>query len=477
MITSRRMAAVDRNAAALGVPTRALMESAGGAVARTVSAEAAPSDRVAVVAGRGDNGGDGLVAARFLEDHEVEVILVGDPEGLTGAAAANWAALEAAAADRHVVIDSTALDTIDAAVVVDALLGTGIRGTVREPVRSAVEAVNASDARVVSVDVPSGVDPDTGESAGAAVAADRVVTFHDTKPGLAELDASVTVADIGIPRGAERFVGPGDRLVLDGRDIDAHKGDHGRVLVVGGGPYTGAPALTGLAALRAGADLVEVATPETAADAVASYAPDLIVHSLVGGHLTPAHVASLDDAIDRADVLAVGPGLGSHEETQAAVSLLLEAAVESIVVDADALAVLSEASATADVIATPHAGEFAGMGFDRPADWREAESVVATAAEDLAATVLLKGRYDVVSDGDRTAVNRTGNPGMTVGGTGDVLAGVTAALAHRAAPVEAASVAAWATGRAGDRCLEEIGLGFLASDVVGAIPAAMAVEP
>lgn len=471
------MAAIDRNAAALGVPTRVLMEAAGGAVARTVEEVGSDGDTVAIVCGRGDNGGDGLVAARYLERYDVSVHLVGDPAGIGGQSTAdNWQALEASEIDRTIRRDSSELDSFDVDLIVDGLLGTGVRGEVREPVASAIEAINATDATVVSVDVPSGIDPDSGAVAGVAVDADRVVTFHAPKPAHADLDVPVTVADIGIPTAAERFVGPGDRLVLDGRDPAAHKGDHGRVLVIGGGPYTGAPALSGLAALRAGGDLAEVATPESAADAVAGYGPDLIVTPLEGDRLSPEHLDALTASIAAADVLAIGPGLGDAEVTIEAARRLIEADVDRVVVDADALAALPDASPTAEVIATPHAGEFAAMGFQAPADWEAATSGVKTAAQELDATVLLKGRYDVASDGETVRVNRTGNPGMTVGGTGDVLTGVVAALAHRARPIEAAAVGAWANGGAGDRCLGEIGEGFLASDVVEALPAAMALE-
>lgn len=477
MITSRRMAAIDRNAIALGIPRRNLMESAGNALSQAVKEVGTPGDVVTIVCGRGDNGGDGFAAARFLSEFEVRVVLVGEPRDFgSEATRENWAALEQATIERSVHSDSSQLEGFDADVLVDGLLGTGVRGRIREPVRSAIEAINRSDGHVISVDVPSGIDPDTGDSQGVAVEADHVVTFHDAKVGLDSLDVPVTVADIGIPRAAHRFVGPGDRLVLDGRDASAHKGDHGRVLVVGGGPYTGAPTLSALAALRAGADLAEVATPSLAAESAAGMSPDLLVTELPGERLTPAHLELLEGSIDRADVLAIGPGLGDHPDTLEAAATLIEADLDTIVVDADALGALPRASPTAEVIATPHAGEFTELGFDRPEDWQHGEELVTEAARELEATVLLKGRYDVISNGERTAVNRTGNPGMTVGGTGDVLTGVTAALAHRGTSIEAAAVAAWVTGRAGDICLEETGFGFLASDLIKAIPAANALE-
>jgi len=266
MITSEEMAVVDANAAALGVPRKQLMESSGNAVAGAVRERADAGDAVALVCGRGNNGGDAFVAARFLSAYDVTLHLLGRPCAIgTEIARANWAALEAADVDTRAVTDSTALSLDDPDVVVDAMLGTGVTGALREPEATAARAINAIDATVVAVDVPSGVDADTGEAAGDAVAADHVVTFHDRKPGLGDHGATVTVADIGIPEAAELFVERGDLLRLS-RDPTARKGEFGAVRVVGGGPYTGAPALAARAALRAGADLAYVSCPAAVAD-------------------------------------------------------------------------------------------------------------------------------------------------------------------------------------------------------------------
>jgi len=277
MITTDRMAAVDANAAALGVPRKQLMESSGNAVAREVRAIADPGASVELLCGRGNNGGDAFVAARFLSAYDVTVRLLGRPESIrTEIARENWDALKSAAIPTETVADAADLALDDPDVIVDAMLGSGITGALREPERTAARLANESDAAVVAVDVPSGIDADTGESTGSGdddvvrVEADRVVTFHDEKPGLTALDADVTVADIGIPAAAERFTGPGDLLGI-ARDPNSHKGENGEVLVIGGGPYTGAPSLSARSALRTGADLVRVACPETVARTVQGY--------------------------------------------------------------------------------------------------------------------------------------------------------------------------------------------------------------
>ncbi|MFB6136279.1 MAG: NAD(P)H-hydrate dehydratase [Halobacteriaceae archaeon] len=475
MITSQRMAAVDENAAALGVPRKQLMESSGNAVASAVREVGAPGDEVAVVAGRGNNGGDALVAARFLEEFDATVHLLGRAETIsTDIARENWEALRRAECDARAVADPRDLDLGDPDVVVDGMLGTGVTGALREPEATAAKAVNATDAVVVAVDVPSGMDADTGETEGAVVEADRVVTFHDQKPGLTDLGAEVTVADIGIPDAADLFVGPGDLLALE-RDPQAHKGDFGRVLVVGGGPYAGAPALSGQAALRAGADLAFVSVPEAVADEVQGYSENLIVDALPGDRLAPGHVdALLDRAADRrVDAVVLGPGLGGADDSLAAVRRFLAEYDGRAVVDADALQVVPEVETEAALVCTPHQGELRKMGGTTADDWRERAELVEEFAADLGHVLLVKGAYDVVSDGQTTRVNRTGNPGMTVGGTGDVLAGATGAMLSTQEPVSAASIAAYANGAAGDAVVGERGYGLLASDLLPALPEAL----
>jgi hydroxyethylthiazole kinase-like uncharacterized protein yjeF len=478
MLTGSEMARVDRNAEALGVPRKQLMESSGHALARAVRERAAPGDRVAVVAGRGNNGGDAFVAARFLDEFAVTVLLLGRPGTIgTDIARENWDALREAEYDTRVVKDSTGFELPDAEVVVDAMLGTGVAGALREPEATAARAINGADATVVAADVPSGLDAETGELPDLHVEPDHVVTFHDDKPGLADLDASVTVADIGIPAAAETFVGPGDLRSLS-RAPDSHKGQHGEVLVVGGGPYTGAPALSAQAALRAGADLVRVACPESVAREVQGYSESLIVRPFGGDRFGPDDVEAVLDLAADHDAVVVGPGLGDAARTRDAVAGLLPGLEGPVVVDADALATVPDVDTDADLLCTPHRGELRKMGTtvedDRWADWRQRADVVEAAAAERGTTLLVKGAYDVVSDGDRTRVNRTGNPGMTVGGTGDVLAGVAGALAATLPTAEAAAVAAYATGDAGDAAVEENGgYGLLATDLLDHLPAAL----
>jgi NAD(P)H-hydrate epimerase len=473
MISSTEMAVVDENAEALGVPRKQLMESSGNAVARAVREIADPGASVALVCGRGNNGGDAFVAARFLSAYDVTVHLLGRPETIsTEIARENWVALERAEIDRRTVEDSTAIDLATPDIVVDAMLGTGVTGALREPEATATETINAADCPVLAVDVPSGIDADTGEREGIAVEADRVVTFHDQKPGLRDLDADVTVDNIGIPDAAERFVERGDLRRLSW-DSNAHKGDFGRVLVVGGGPYTGAPALAAQAALRSGADLAYVACPETVAREVQGYSENLIVEPLAGERLDSSNVQQLLAVASRMDCVVFGPGLGDATKSLDAVEAFLEAFAGTAVVDADALQVVPNVETEATLVCTPHQGELESMGGTTAADPDDRAELVESFAAELDVTFLVKGAYDVISDGTRTRLNRTGNPGMTVGGTGDVLAGVTGAMACVLDPIHAAAIGAYTNGRAGDIVVEDNGYGLVATDLLGALSTAL----
>ncbi|WP_226007469.1 NAD(P)H-hydrate dehydratase [Natrinema salinisoli] len=469
MITGERMAAVDENAAALGVPRKQLMESSGHAVAREIRAIADPGARVVVVAGRGNNGGDAFVAARFLDEYDVTTLLLGRAELIgTEIARENWKALEKADYDTRAVTDSSGFDLPEADVVVDAMLGTGISGELREPAATASAAINETDATVVAVDVPSGFDADAGDHADNGVEADHVVTFHDAKPGLEALDAAVTVADIGIPAAAERFVGPGDvRLARpDNRE--------GRPYIIGGGPYTGAPALAAQAALRAGAELSFVAAPDSVAGEIQGYSEDLIVQSYDSELLTPEVADDLLETAERYDnVVVIGPGIGTADETLEAVQQFFESYTGRAVVDADALEVVPELETDATLVCTPNRGELARMGGPDTDDLAAAADEIEAFAAELGHVVLAKGAADVVTDGERTRISRSGTVGMKVGGTGDTLAGLVAALLESAEPLDAAAAAAHVNGLAGERLAEGDEHGFLASDMLDELPAAL----
>ncbi|QSZ67834.1 NAD(P)H-hydrate dehydratase [Methanofollis aquaemaris] len=443
-ITPGRMRAVDKNSMALGVSGLQLMEAAGCAVVAAVR-ESAPS-RVLVLCGRGNNGGDGLAVARHLQDCEVDVIFPACGSATPGFLT-QLTALRACPAALHEVRLPTEVEALAplferADVIVDAMLGTGVMGTPREPLATMVMLMNASAARVVTTDVPT-----------PGARSDLIVTFHRAK------EPGGRVAEIGIPLAAEVCTGPGDLMMLRPKGSAAHKGVGGEVLVVGGGPYQGAPYLAALAALRAGADIVRVASP------VALQAPDLIQVPLAGGQIGTEHLETLVPLAERADVVLCGNGLGTKSH---AVVTALAPHARRLVLDADALRLPLPAGQ--ETIYTPHAAEFARMtGVTLPAGLADRARAVRAAVPE-GATVLLKGAVDIVSDGRRVRFNRSGCPAMTVGGTGDVLAGLTAGLFCRLDPFDAACLAAYASGLAGEAAAAGRDAGMTATEMLEKIP-------
>ncbi|MDY6779059.1 MAG: NAD(P)H-hydrate epimerase, partial [Halobacteria archaeon] len=299
------------------------------------------------------NGGDALVAARFVEDYDPRVLLLGRADNIrTEITSENWEALAESGFDVGEVRDSEELadefESVD--TVVDGMLGTGVSGELREPVSTAVELTNScpSETTVLSVDVPTGVDPDEGVRGTDYVEADAVVTFHDTKPGVEDVEADVEVVDIGIPDAAHEFVGAGDLHRLE-RRLGSHKGENGEVLVVGGGPYTGAPALSSLSSLRSGTDLVRVATPGDVSDEIQGYTPNLISHSLDDEErVTSRSLETLVELAEGNDVVLVGPGLGDADDTLEAAERFVERILEmgdgpAMVLDAEAIEVVENA--------------------------------------------------------------------------------------------------------------------------------------
>jgi NAD(P)H-hydrate epimerase len=287
------------------------------------------------------------------------------------------------------------------------------------------------------------------------------------------------VAKLGLPAEAELFTGPGDVLLVQRRrEAESHKGMFGRLLVVGGSEtYHGAPALASMGAHATGVDLIYTAVPESAADGVSVISPSMIVVKMKGERLTPENIPQLRPFLDKVDAVAVGSGLGLEGETKkAALQLIKEAEVRKLplVVDADALKAFGEGRRKLKVPAvfTPHSREFEVLtGRKAEGDWREKGAAVEEEARRLGSTILLKGSVDVISDGAHTRYNWTGNPGMTVGGTGDVLTGITAGyIAQGAEPMQAACAGAFINGTAGDAVYAEKGYHILPEDMVQFIP-------
>ena len=376
------MMVTDYNCEYLGLSRLCLMESAGKSLAEEVGKIAvytfAKPVKVVIFTGSGGNGGDGFVAARYLLNRGYDVDIYMLKENIrSDDAKTNLEILEnmKPRLSRLNIYNLKTLEDINSCevaqskdsefVIVDGLLGTGIHGKLQTNIKRAIEIINESNGITISVDVPSGMDPLTGEINDLAVVPDYTISFHKIKTGVRDADeelvGGLVTADIGIPFEAEYFVNYGDFLRLKNRDSSSHKGNNGRLLVIGGSKdYSGAPAIAGMAAIGAGADLVYVASPQNAAEAIKSTSPDLIVKSLEGDKLSLKHSDEILSLVDNVDSVLIGPGAGIDEDTSKLFNILVTKIKKPIVLDADALkqVELSLIKNREDIILTPHIFEF-----------------------------------------------------------------------------------------------------------------------
>lgn len=495
MINTRMMRILEDNAEEFGVSKEILMENAGNAVAEFVR-EKFDKRKIVVICGTGNNGGDGFVTARHLAHYgfTVSVILIGRSSQIrTPEASKNFHIIQQMISSIP-IYELKNLDQLekikriieDSEIIIDAMLGTGLRGELAEPFRSVVNMINGLNKIVIAVDVPTGLNPDTGEIHGAAIKADYTITFHDIKPGLTnkkEYTGEVIIAGIGIPPEAELFIGKGDlKAAYPPRPSNAHKGDFGRVLVIGGSKlYSGAPTLASLAAYKAGVDLVFVITSKEISSVLRSYSPSLIVRDYDGPFLNEKAMKLIDEHIKSIDAVLLGPGLGLSDEIERVIKdLFLKLKEKSIptVIDADGLKYLAkmknEIFPWKNLIITPHRGEmrlFLNEGEKIPDNFNDQIRFIKEKAREFGITILLKSPIDIISDGNSVRANRTGNPSMTVGGTGDVLAGLTVGLLARGlSTIDAAGVAAYINGIAGDLAVKKYGPNIVSENLLEFIP-------
>lgn len=484
----------------LGVPGELLMESAGRAVAGEALALGAGARGAFVVAGAGNNGGDGLVAARHLHvlGVRVRVAVVGDVGKLRGDAAANLARARASGVP-FVAADAAAEP---GEIVIDALFGTGLDRAVAGEALAAIErmaAARRAGSPILAVDVPSGLSADTGQPLGAAVEADVTLALGQPKLGLAlepgrSLSGRVHVAKIGIveavsgePPAAELWTRAGAGRALPQRPAAGHKGAFGHVLVIAGSEgKTGAAALAALGAARIGAGLVTIACPAGLHDLLAVKCTESMtvpVPDTPGRALSASAEKPLLELGHARDVVALGPGIGGHPETVALVDGLLAGLGRPLVLDADGLNALGRNCArlkarSAPTILTPHPGEAARLlGIHAQEINADRVGAARALAQGTGAVVVLKGAATVTASPEgRVAVNPTGGPVLGTGGTGDVLAGTIAGLlAQGCEAFEAAALGVFVHGLAGDLFAARRGeSGALAGEVAGWIPEAMA---
>ncbi len=516
ILTAAEMREVDRLTTARNrIPSGVLMENAGKSVAQFIQRRFSSLGPyvILVLCGKGNNGGDGFVVARQLLERGAtpEVILFCDPSEVKGDAQDNLRRWENASGELHVVRSSAELGEwrsklCSCDILIDGLLGTGVRGPVEGVLLSVIESVNQCSPRpaVIAIDIPSGLHADTGAVQGAAIVADYTVTFTAPKLGMFQGNASqyvgqLIVRDIGSPPDLISKVGGGrlhwaepnefERFAAR-RKPDGNKGDYGHALIVAGSVgKSGAAVLASWAALRAGAGLVTVATPEPVLPIVAAHTPEIMTEPLAATDTGSISLRCLEygrfDAILKGKrALAIGPGLTTHEETQQFIHAVVgQRNSVPLILDADGLNAFaghaSELKAPQGFIAvTPHPGEMARLTGLKTDDVQEQRLQLALqSAEAWNAYVILKGHGTIVAAPDGNAfINSTGNPGMGTGGTGDVLTGMLAGLTAQYGTEHWERVLAFGVylhGLAGDIAYADFGEApLMASDLIRAIPRA-----
>ena len=505
IVTAAEMREIDRaSSERFGVPSLTLMENAGAAVAAFVESQYPRVKRIGVVCGKGNNGGDGFVAARKLHEagREVRVLLLAERSELCGDAAEMFTRLPTApvaASSREQLKAEAARAVFDADVLVDAVLGTGFRPPVSELYAEAIAAMNAGSAPIVAVDIPSGADADVmGEQVGAVARADAIVTFTAPRPAhiFGMLTAGPTViAPIGSPD--EAIVSALQLNLITAREIApligprpraANKGNFGHVLVLGGSTgKAGAAAMAGMSVLRAGAGLSTVATAKSVLATVGGFHPELMTEPLEeteAGSISRASLEQgrLDALVKGKTVLAVGPGMSRHPDTAAFVRGVVKKYKMQVVLDADGLNAFEDRAAelknkAGSLVITPHPGEMARLtGLTIAAVQRDRLNVARSFAREHQLIVVLKGHRTLVAQPDGTVwVNTTGNPGMATGGTGDILTGMVSGLIAQNPDrvVEAVIAAVHLHGLAGDVACETMGEhSLVATDLLSALPEA-----
>jgi hydroxyethylthiazole kinase-like uncharacterized protein yjeF len=503
IVTAAEMREIDRTTSEqFGVPSLTLMENAGSAVAEFALSAYPSAATFGVICGKGNNGGDGFVAARKLHESckEVLVLLLADPAELRGDAATHYGRLPLNAAivkSGEGLKSAASRSVFQCDVLIDAILGTGFRPPVTGLYAEAIAKINAASEPVIAVDIPSGADADVmGEQTGAIARADAIVTFTAPRPAhiFGNLTSGPTViAPIGSPHEAIQsslnlnVITPKDVAPLIGpRPRNSNKGMYGHVLVVGGSlGKAGAAAMAGFSALRAGAGLATIATPRSLLGVVAGYHPEVMTEPLEetdAGSISTRALVAFERVAENKTVLAIGPGISRHPETAEFVRTVVQKSKTPIVLDADGLNAFEGKAGELNgrartLVLTPHPGEMARLtGLSTAAIQRDRLNVARSFAREHELILVLKGDRTIVAKADGEAwVNTTGNPGMSTGGTGDILTGMVAGMLAQnpRREFEAVLAAVYLHGLAGDVARDSLGEhSLVATDLVKTLPEA-----
>jgi len=504
LLTADEMREMDRRTIeSFGIPGRVLMENAGRGATRLLLENFGDlsGKKIGVLSGKGNNGGDGFVVARYLSQAgvAVTVYLLTKSSLLTGDAAANFAIL---APLKIPIIEMPDEQTffqheLSQDIWVDAILGTGLSSEVKGYFKTVIEFVNASDKPAFAIDIPSGLNSDTGQPCGTCIRAKATATFaypkigHFLYPGAAYC-GKVGIVNIGIPNFIAKEVNPRQYLLMPDtfkfvhRSPDAHKGKSGHLLVIAGSPgKTGAAAMTAMSAMRAGAGLVTLGIPKSLNPILETLGIEAMTCPLPeteDGALDESAYEKIMELSKGKQAIAIGPGLGQAEQTRKLIHQIVRTSKIPLVIDADGLNALSSdilKERKAKTVLTPHPGEMARLSGMTTSEIQQDRITCARSfASEFNVHLVLKGAGTVVAHPDgRIFINSTGNSGMASGGMGDVLTGVIGGLIAQGMPTEeAARAGVYLHGAAADMIAKKIGaVGFLATEVIAAIPLAMSV--
>lgn len=504
IVKAEEMKAIDtRVAKEFGIQTSILMENAGRGVAEVIEEHFKPDNlRAAVIAGKGNNGGDGFVTARWLSNKgsKVKVFLLGDPKELKGDARINYNILLKSGIPVVSIREKEGLKELrkglkDCDVAVDAIFGTGFKAAPTELVLEAIRLLNEFEGMIFSIDVPSCLPTDGGGVSHEAVKADVTVTMAFLKPchlvyPAREYCGDVRVVDIGIPKKLLEKEGKlflnefGEvKNFLPSRPAHGHKGTFGKVFCIAGSKgMTGAAVLTSLAALKAGAGLSYIGYPEGLSTIIESKLTEVVKKPLPGDtHLIPE---SMDFALEfstQVDALALGPGISTHEETKKFVKGFLRRIQKPLVLDADGINCIADEPQILErlkgfCIITPHPGELARMiGISANEIDERRIDIASECAQKWGCIVVLKGAPTIIATPSTSYVNSTGNSGLASGGTGDVLTGMIAGFIAQGVPLlEAARLGVFLHGLAGDMAAKKLTeYSLIAGDLLPYIPEAI----
>lgn len=474
-ITSEEMVIQDINTEYLGIPRYLLMENAGAQIATFCEKLLKKSSKIAFFCGTGGNGGDGFVAARHLHGkHTVDVFVAGSAIKIKSKPAEkNFKALKLLhSINIREIKDSEDVKTLELDkydLLVDGILGTGLRSnTIKQPLKALIETLNSNSnpkKMLVAIDIPSGLKKD-GTAADTIINATHTVSLHKAKLGTYTYGGKVTVVPIGIPPESAFYTGPGLFSLYPKRSNLSHKGQNGKILIIGGSKdYHGSPILAGEAAFALNIDLVYFIAPEKITPVIRTENIRFIVKSYKEDFLIPRVVEELiRPMIAEVDTILLGPGLGTHKETMEAIKEIFKEIPENktLIIDADALKTCKGEKLPKQTILTPHIGEFAiltGTKLDPKADISEKTKNILEAIKTYDPNIVwvVKGPIDFIVKGSKVMYNYTGSPAMTTGGTGDTLAGLITAIESVVKnPYYAATMGIFLMGKAGELAGKEI---------------------